>query len=232
VRLQRFIMQGIKREFAPLLAAEAAAADAPALRGLVHRVAEAGGVLAGATEASVSAALRGPLKRLGIRAGRFALFLPALLKPQPASLRAALLALMAGVPTPELPRPGLVSLSPAPDWPPGFAAALGWVVAGPALIRLDIAERIAAELAWSVRQRPAAVPDRLASRLSVSREALPAVLRGLGVRLLPAAALPPESYGPPAPPMMQARRPQRPSAPHAAPPRPDGPFAALVSLRR
>ena len=161
----------------------------PSLRGLVHLVAEAGGVLPGATERSVAPAMRGRLKPLGLRAGRFALFLPALLKPQSSATRAALWALAHGLPTPALPNPGLVSLPAATDWPPGFAASLGWVQAGPVLVRLDIAERIAAELAWVARQRPAAVPDGLASRLSISKDALPAALRGLGVRLVPAAAL-------------------------------------------
>ncbi|MBV8912713.1 MAG: DNA helicase, partial [Acetobacteraceae bacterium] len=209
LRLQRWVEALVGRDLAPLFAAEAKAADDPALRGSVHRVAEAGGVLPGATEAQVPPLLRAGLKRLGLRAGRFALFLPALLKPQPSATRARLWALRHGAATPDLPAPGLVSLPTAPDWPPGFAAALGWVQAGPTLIRLDIAERVAAELSWAVRQRPAAAPDGLASRLSVSREALPAVLRGLGVRLAPAAALPADAYGPPAPPMMQPRRPTR-----------------------
>jgi ATP-dependent RNA helicase SUPV3L1/SUV3 len=230
-RLQRYVTETIERELAPVFAAERAAAARPELRGLVHLVAEAGGVLPGAIE--VPGPVRGGLKQLGLRAGRFALFLPALLKPQAAAVRASLLALRAGVPTPELPAPGLVSLPPPPEWPPGFAAALGWVTAGPALIRLDIAERVAAELNWAVRQRPASVPDRLESRLSIRSEALPAVLRGLGMRLLPEAALPAEMYGPPGPAMMQASRPKRrPPAPGRSPPRPDSPFAALVALRR
>jgi len=219
LRLQRWTDELIGRELAPLFGAEAAASGDPALRGLVHRVVEAGGVLPGATEAQAPAALRGGLKRLGVRAGRFALFLPALLKPHAAGTRARLWALRRGLPTPALPAPGLVSLPAVPDWPPGFAAALGWVQAGPALIRLDIAERIAAELQWAVRQRQAAVPDGLASRLSVSREALPAVLRS-------------DVYGPPSPPMMQTRRPPRPAPRPPPAPRPDSPFAALVALRR
>ena len=230
VRLTRFVTAVVERGIEKLLSAVTGAETVPALRGWLHRLAEAGGVLPGAGE--IPPALRGPLKQLGVRTGRFALFLPALLKPAPSGVRASLLALQAGIATPQLPAPGLVSLAEPPNWPPGFAAALGWVAAGPAMIRLDIAERVAAELAWSVRLRPAAVPDQLASRLSVGREALPVVLRGLGVRLLPAAALPSDCYGPPAPAMMQARRPPRPPRPTAAPPRPDSPFAALVALQR
>ena len=233
LRLHRFVTAVIQRGLAPLFAAEAAAARDPASRGIVHRLSEAGGVDPYPAAPPLPAAQRASLAALGVRAGRFALFLPALLKPQAAATRAALWALQQGLPTPNLPAPGLVSIPP-PDWPKGFAAALGWVAAGPVLIRLDVAERIAAELAWATRQRAAAVPDGLASRLSISREALPAVLRALGVRLAPAVGLPPEQAGPPAPPMMQPIRPPRPAPPRAPtlPVRTDGPFAALVALRR
>ncbi len=232
LRLHRFVDAIIARDLAPLFAAEAAALRDPALRGPVHRLVEAGGVVPGPTEGAIPPALRAPLKALGLRAGRFALFLPALLKPQAAATRAALWALQQRLPTPAPPAPGLVSMPP-PAWPPGFAPAIGWVAAGPVLLRLDVAERIAAELAWATRQRAAAVPAGLASRLSVHRDALPAVLRGLGVRLAPACALSAGQFGPPAPPMMQPRRPPRPAPPLPTPQaRPDGPFAALVSLRR
>ena len=232
LRLLRFVRARIEDALGPLFAAEAKAAGQPSLRGVLHRLIEAGGVLPGATDASVPAGLRPALKQLGVKAGRFALFLPALLKPQPAAVRAALQAVRAGTVTPALPAPGRVSVI-APGWPAGFAGVLGWVEAGPAFIRLDIAERLAAELAWAARLRPAAVPDSVASRLAVSREMVPAVLRGLGMRLRPAAALRPDEYGPPAPVMMQAPRAARP-VPQAvaAPPRPDSPFAALATMRR
>jgi ATP-dependent RNA helicase SUPV3L1/SUV3 len=62
---------------------------------------------------------------------------------------------------------------------------------------------------------------------------VPAVLRGLGMRLVPAVALRADEYGPPAPAMMQTRRAPRPASnPVAAPPRPDSPFAALATMRR
>jgi ATP-dependent RNA helicase SUPV3L1/SUV3 len=152
--------------------------------------------------------------------------------------RASLWALARGVPVPMLPPPGLVTLAEAPaDWPEGFAAAMGWVIAGPALLRLDIAERIAAELAWGSRFGPIPIPSDLASRLSVRAEMLPAVLRGLGFRLLPAETLADGAFGPPCPPLMAPQRRRRPAAPataqgpHPAPPR-EGPFAALAALRR
>ena len=231
-RLQLYITDTIECDLAPLFEA-AAAAQAPGLRGPLHRVVEAGGVVPGATEAEIAPELRGKLKALGLRAGRFALFLPALLKPRPAALRARLWALWARVPTPELPGAGLVSVS-GTGWPDGFGPALGFVAAGPVLLRLDVAERIAAELAWMTRSRAAAVPDGLAPRLSVRAEMLPAVLRALGVRLAPGSPLEPGHYGPPAPAMMlPARRKERVvTAPPVPAVVPGGPFAALMGLRR
>jgi ATP-dependent RNA helicase SUPV3L1/SUV3 len=241
LRVQRWLDEAIARDLAPLLAArEAAAADA-SLRGPLHRLLEAGGVVPGATEAEVPPALRARLKPLGVRAGRFALFLPALLKPRAAAMRARLLALRQGTKLPLLPAPGLVSLAPPADWQDGLAGMLGWVAAGPVLLRLDVAERIAAELVHATRRGPVAIPADLASRLSVRAEALPAVLRALGVRPLPAPSLSAGEFGPPAPPMIAPLRrrgdggpprgeTRRPTPP---PPRPaEGPFAALAALRR
>jgi len=235
VRLARWVADMIARDLAPLFAAEAAAGQDPALRGPLHRIVEAGGVAPGYTEPDIAPALRGRLKVLGVRAGRFALFLPAALKPRSQATRAALWAIRARVATPALPAPGLVSVPPRPDWPPGFAAAMGWLMAGPVLLRLDVAERIAAELAYATRVRASAVPDGLASRLSVRADAVPAVLRALGVRLAPGAVLAADQYGPPSPPMMLPGRRRDQAAVTTPPPPPrvaDGPFAALVALRR
>ena len=240
VRLQRFVEALVERDLAPLLRARAAADAESALRGPLHRLVEAGGVVPGATEALVPPPLRGRLKALGVRAGRFALFVPALLKPQAAATRALLWAVRAGVDPAPLPAPGLVSLSPPPvDWPPGFAGAMGWIAAGPVLLRLDVAERIAAELAWATRTSAHAVPADLASRLGVRAEVLPAVLRALGVRLAPGAALSSDQAGPPSPPMMLSRRRIERAAAHRTRPEParpgsggDGPFAALRALHR
>jgi ATP-dependent RNA helicase SUPV3L1/SUV3 len=234
IRLQRFVDGLVERDLAPLLRARAAADQDPALRGPLHRLAEAGGVVPGATEAQVPPALRGRLKVLGVRAGRFALFMPALLKPGAAATRALLWGVRAGEDPAPLPAPGLVSLAPPPDWPPGYAAAMGWMEAGPVLLRLDVAERVAAELAWMTRKGAFAVPGDLASRLGVRADALPAVLRALGVRLMPGAVLPEEQAGPPSPPMMLPRRRAEravPQPPHPGAP-PGGPFAALRALRR
>ena len=231
-RLQRHLDAALRTPLAPLFAAAEAARATPALRGVLHRVAEGLGVApALEPDADLSPDQRRALKTMGVRVGRQALFMPAMLKPGAARLRAALWALGRGVALPALPPPGLVSLVPPPDWPPGFAAAMGWVEAGPALLRLDIAERVAGELAWACRNRAAPLPPGLGSRLSLRGELLPAVLRRMGLRLLPAAALPPGAFGPPAPPMITPLRKRRPEPGVPAEVPAHGPFAALAHLR-
>jgi ATP-dependent RNA helicase SUPV3L1/SUV3 len=234
LRLQRFIDGQISTTLAPLLTAVRAADAEGALRGPLHRLAEHLGVVPGATDTDIPPKLRGRLKALGVRAGRFALFVPALLKPRPAETRARLWALWQRVPVPEAASPGLVSLVPPADWPDGFAASMGWMDAGPALLRLDVAERVAAELAFAASVRPVAAPADLASRLSVKAEVLPAVLRQLGFRLIPAPALGEGEFGPPMPTMATPLRRSRLAAATAArfaAPVADGPFAALAALR-
>jgi ATP-dependent RNA helicase SUPV3L1/SUV3 len=231
LRLQRYLDQHIHDALTPLFAAAAMAEREGALRGPLHRLIEGLGVVPGATEDDIPPALRGRLKALDVRAGRFSLFLPALLKPRARQVRAALWALRTGQKMPELPPPGVVSLPPQP-WPAGFAAAIGWVDAGPVLLRLDMAERIAAELAFAARGRPVPVPADLAQRLAVKADLLPAVLRALGFRINPAIALGEHEYGPPAPATLSPVRKRRaePAAPRPVPR--EGPFAALAALRR
>ncbi len=230
-RLQAWVDGWIARELAPLFAAVGRADADPALRGPLHRLLEAGGVVVGPTESGIAPDLRARLKTLGVRAGRFALYVPALLKPRAALLRAQLLAVQARVPLPALPSPGLVTLPAADGAQAAFLTAQGWVPAGPMLVRLDIAERVAAGLAYATRGRPAPLPAETGQLLGLRAEVLPAVLRGLGLRILPAPALAETVYGPPPPPMV-AQPKRRPVGVSAAPARPDHPFAALAALRR
>jgi ATP-dependent RNA helicase SUPV3L1/SUV3 len=235
VRLQSWLDLRIRTDLAPLFAAETLAQSNPTLRGPVHRLMEALGLIPGADEETLAAELRPRLKALGVRSGRFALFMPALMKPKPAAMRARLWAVHHGVPLPPLPNWALVSLpSDQPDWPAGFAVTAGWIEAGPILLRLDIAEKIAGELAYRVRRGPAALPSGLASRFAIKPDALPAVLRLLGFRVLPAAGLEPDQQGPPAPAMLMLARRRRPVVPEtfAAASVAGGPFAALAVFRR
>jgi ATP-dependent RNA helicase SUPV3L1/SUV3 len=231
LRLQRFLDAQLAEVLRPLEAACAGVALDPVLRGPLHVLRESLGVAPVAVAEMVPAPKRGQLKKLGVCAGRFGLFMPALLKPRPALIRAQLWALWHEGRLPPLPGPGAVSLPLPADWPAGFAAAQGWLAAGPVLLRLDVAERVAAELAGLSRGRLVAVPSGLASRLSTKSELLPAVLHSLGIRLFPAEVLGPDQFGPPAPARMAMLRPRR-APPPAVEPDAEGAFSALARLRR
>lgn len=233
-RLQSWLDEQIRRDLAPLFAAESMAQSHAALRGPLHRLTESLGLIPGVDEQTLAPALRPRLKSLGVISGRFALFMPSLIKPRPAAMRVRLWALHQGLPMPEMPVAALVSV-PAhqPGWPPGFADMAGWIDAGPIYLRLDIAERIAADLGYRSRRGAAALPPGLASRFAIKPDMLPAVLRPLGFRILPAAALGADEQGPPAPAMLLPLRRRRPVLPEASPPAKvaNGPFAALATLK-
>ena len=235
VRLQAWAEGQIRADLAPLFAAEAMVKHNPALRGPLHRLTEALGLIPGVDAETLSPDLRPQLRALGVRSGRFALFMPALMKPRAAAMRVRLWAVHRGIPMPALPNAALVSL-PAhqPGWPAGFAEMAGWIEAGPILLRLDIAEKVAGELGYRSRRGPAALPAGLASRFAIKPDMLPAVLRQLGFRVLPAAGLAADQQGPPAPAMLTPLRRRRVAVAEAPAPvkAAAGPFAALAVLRR
>ena len=233
LRLTNFVNAEIDTKLEVLV--KALASPAPELRGLIHRLGEGLGILPGE---EVPHALRPLCKAAGITAGRFALFMPALLKPKPAALRALLWALWFGQETPTLPDAGRVSAEPPAAWPDGLALMLGWVVAGPVMIRLDVAERVGGELHYLIRKHPVILPDNLCSRMSLKPDQLSTALNALGLRVIPAATLGDKFFGPPAPPMLARRKgppaakPARAPEPPPAPPPTYSPFAALAALRR
>jgi ATP-dependent RNA helicase SUPV3L1/SUV3 len=237
LRLQAHVDGMIQHDLLPLLTAIDRAAQESALRGPLHLLEEALGLVPGATEENIAPALRTRLKALGVQAGRFALFVPALLKPRAMALRARLWAVQHREKMPALAASGMVAMKPPADWPSGFSEAMGWLDTGPVLLRLDIAERLAAELGHATRRGSAAAPRGMASRLGVGADLLPVVLRHLGFRVIPAMALGEEEYGPPAPAMLAPLRRRRPQqtrktailSPGSAPAH--GPFAALAALR-
>jgi ATP-dependent RNA helicase SUPV3L1/SUV3 len=234
VRLQAWLDGQIQADLAPLFAAETLARHNAALRGPLHRLTEALGLIPGLDEETLAPEIRPRLRALGVRSGRFALFMPALMKAKSAAMRVRLWSIHHGVPMPVLPAAALVSI-PAhqPDWPAGFAAMAGWIEAGPILLRLDIAEKIAGDLGYRCRRGPAALPSGLASRFAIKPDMLPAVLRPLGFRVIPAASLEADQIGPPAPPMLMPLRRRRPLIETPAPVQTaTGPFAALAVLRR
>ncbi len=218
-RLARWLAGQIKEVFALLSSVAAAAERHPSLRGLAHALEEGLGLAWGVRAAADERAI---LRRLGVRAGQLAVWLPALLRPEAMRLRGILWATKQGLTPPVLPPPGLVALRPEPAWPEAWPRALGYLPAGPVAIRLDVAERVGGMLAALTRDGAAPAPVGLASRLGCRAADLPAVLRALGFTLRPGAdgAI-----------LVRARRraarPAAPSAPAVA----EGPFAALAALR-
>jgi ATP-dependent RNA helicase SUPV3L1/SUV3 len=231
-RLAKYVEGLVGKELAILSTIEAKAEAEGSLRGPAFQLREHLGLVPGNTNAEISQDLRQKLKGIGVRAGRFALFVPEALKPRAMALRAQLWAMSRNIDTPALPAPGLVALqlreahegetNPPPPigWPPGFAQTMGWLPAGPVLLRLDVAERIAAELGFLTRRAPAPPPSDLASRLGVKADTLGAALTALGFRLLEAPPLAENEYGPPTPLRVAQPRPQHHQ--HQRGPRPHG----------
>jgi ATP-dependent RNA helicase SUPV3L1/SUV3 len=230
-RLQRYVDDRVHADLAPLFAAARQADGLPGARGPLHRLTEAMGVLPHVDEETLEPNLRRALRTIGVRSGRFAMFLPAMLKPRAAQMRARLWALGHGMPVPGLPGAGLVSLHAPSEWPSGFAAAMGWIEAGPVILRLDVAERAAGELAWAAGHHGMALPAWLGSRLSIKAELLPVVVRRLGFRIVPGVGLGADEHGPPAPAMLVPLRRRRAPVAAAPPRRAHGPFAALAVLK-
>ncbi len=226
-RCQDFAAKRIADDLAPLFLA-LRHAQARELRGPLHLLMEAGGLrpsLPG--EAPIAAPVRHALAGLHLTAGRLALFHPALLKPPALACRAALLAIARGLPAvPTIPAASLSHLPPPADWPAGFAQALGYVPLGPRLLRLDLAEKILAELMARNRDHPAPIPHDLCARLGIKRAELPNAIRALGLKYTEAV---PVAYGPPAPPM-QSRLREPATQPVIVPPA-GHPFAVLRELR-
>ncbi|MEQ1866211.1 MAG: hypothetical protein ABL996_16360, partial [Micropepsaceae bacterium] len=136
---------------------------------------------------AISQADRGPLRRLGVRFGAFSIFMPALVKPSAARLKALLWAVhqgMSDVPPP--PGAGLTSLPADPNVPAGFYEAAGFRLCGVRAVRIDMLERLGEIVRSKGKngQMPesfAVSPDMM-SVLGCGEEDLAQVLRGLGFR--------------------------------------------------
>ncbi|ARW18083.1 helicase-related protein [Komagataeibacter europaeus] len=245
-RLQTWLGQVVREHLAPLFAVQAAVAGTPDLRGIIHRLMEGAGVAPLHRGERPGHEMIQRLRRLGVRVGHYSLFMPAILKERPMQLRAWLVAISLNMPCPPLPAMGRVTLPPD-ALPPTFMDRMGWLDAGPVRIRLDIAEKFVVELARMTRRAPIPLPPQLASRLGIRREMLPAVMKGLNMRVYHPRPMAANRYGPPAPVMIRfasehenasrektvrtasARNGRRPAAPRR-PQRTDSPFAALATL--
>jgi len=159
------------------------AALSPPLRGLLFAWRAGLGTVARREVSSQLAALtpadRQLLSRRGISLGRLAVFAPALLRPDPVRLRALLWSvhreagsapLLAGAPSVRL----------DPRVPSAFYVACGYVPAGPRAIRVDRAERFAAEARRGNREGRAVALASLAGIAGCPPEEVEGILAALG----------------------------------------------------
>ena len=171
----------LARDLAPLVRLREAALTGAA-RGLAHQLVEALGSVSLDSAApqvmALSGADRKALARLGVRFGTESVFLPVLLKPAAQRLRALLWSIRHGLPVPPLAigRPAMMAES-------GMSTdafdALGYRVVGGVAVRLDILERVAAEIRALARAKATEPSRLLLSLLGLGQPAALAVMAGL-----------------------------------------------------
>ena len=153
------------------------------VRGLAFALVEGLGAVSRRSVAQQVAALtpddRKALARLGVTVGRLSLFLPALLRPEAARLRARLFAVQQGRPAVSGPD-GAPSVPSDPRQSAAFYLACGYLPAGPRAVRLDRLERAAAVASRLSRAGPFVPPRDLAPILGCPPGEVPAILTAIG----------------------------------------------------
>ena len=225
-RLATWLQHGVARHLAPLSALVAAARDPAqpaAARALLAPLGQAGGVidrrgLEGVLDA-LDRQLRQPLAKLGVRIGTLDIFVPALIKPEPARWRVALAAAQEEVAMPALPPIGAVS-TPTPRDPETCAAFVmaGFRPLGAQMLRIDQVERLARTAHDARAGRAAFVPDPgLATSFGLMPPSFAQLMLALGFRATEAGWA-----------WKGKRAPARPAEARA---RPGNAFGALATLR-
>jgi ATP-dependent RNA helicase SUPV3L1/SUV3 len=153
---------------------------------LLALLVDQGGIAARDAVAGALAALdreqRRTVTKHGVRIGALDLFMPAVLKPEAMRWRAAFRAAAAGRPKPALPAHKAVVLPTPPD--PTLLFRLGFRVAGPQMIRVDMAERIAHRAhearAAAVGDEKAPVDPAFVTSLGLLPETVAKLMRDIG----------------------------------------------------
>jgi ATP-dependent RNA helicase SUPV3L1/SUV3 len=225
LRLKDWLRAGAEAVLARLRAAGHAAQDPaapPAARALLAMIVDEGGIVAREAVAKPLASLdkdqRRAVTRLGVRIGALDLYMPAVLKPEAVRWRAAFRAAASGAAMPALPPQSAVVLPTPADRT--LLARLGFRAAGPQMIRVDIADRLARH-AHEARAAGAAGPVDVAlvTSLGLLPDAVARLMRDIGFR----------PNGEPSGWIWRGReRPHRPRASEAGSPH----FAALAGLKR
>jgi ATP-dependent RNA helicase SUPV3L1/SUV3 len=181
-RLAGWLESHLRAALLPLFALRDGASPG-LVRGLTFALVEGLGAVSRRSVAQQVAALtpddRKALARLGVTVGRLSLFLPALLRPEAARLRARLFAVQQGRPAASGPD-GAPSVPTDARQPAAFYLACGYLVAGPRAVRLDRLERAAAVASRLSREGPFVPPRDLAPILGCPPDEVPAVLTAIG----------------------------------------------------
>ena len=164
----------------------AEAGFAGAARGLAFQLVEALGSVrrraAGPLLADIGPRDRRAMRRLGVRFGIEAIYLPALIKPRAARLRALLWSVHNRQPPRAAPTPGLCSVPAETGVDTAFYAACGYRVLAGRAIRVDILDRLAIALSKAARAGPFAPTAAMIASTGLTAEQAPAVLDALGYR--------------------------------------------------
>ncbi len=209
-RLRTWTDHHISQRIKPL-ADVASAEDIDGIaRGIAFRLVENFGAIKRETVAdqvrSLDQTARAGLRKYGVRFGAYNIFFPALMKPDAAELLLLLWGLKHGAEAglnpyalPEMPRPGLTSVTAEPSLPEAFYRTCGFHVCGSRAVRIDILERLGDQIRPLVSWKPdgenaeppagalgggafKVQPDMMAI-LGCSQEELNGVLKALGYRL-------------------------------------------------
>jgi len=190
-RLQVWLDDQIARHVGPLVDIAAAARDpeqpSPA-RALLAPLGQAGGVIMRSGLEDVLGALdreqRGPINKLGVRIGTLDIFVPALIKPEPARWRVALAAAQDNLVMPPMPPIGAVSAPTPSDSSTCQAFMLaGFRPLGAQMLRVDQVERLARNAHDTRSGRAAFAPDAaLATSLGLMPASFAQLMLALGFR--------------------------------------------------
>ncbi len=241
-RLSRWLDALIAEDLGPLIGLRDADIDGPG-RGLAYQLVEALGSLRRKSAAPLIRAVtpenRKALRRLGVRIGAESVYVPVLIKPRAARLRAMLWQVYKDEAIRPPPAPGLTSLIPDPNCNEGFYEASGYRLIGGQALRIDILDRLAVILLRLVRGGPFELSHEILSLLGLSADQALPVIAALGYRMRetpdgPRLARSKANRHPAG--ASAKRKPKQPQSAQKAKPRqipvdPDSPFAKLQELR-
>ena len=188
--LGAWLARHIARVLEPLVQLRAADGLDGLSRGFAFQLAEAMGALrreaVAATVKELDQTERGKLRKLGVRFGERHIYLPALIKPAAAALKLSLWrvvhqpALDAAARAVVAPGPGLSSVPADPQAAEDFYLTAGFEVCGPRAVRIDMLDRLVAQLRALNSDGPFPLTASLWSPVGCGVEDFEAVIQTLG----------------------------------------------------